>query len=255
MLQEPVGLLLGAVAHHRLDAGPVVPTAVEDHDLAGRREVRHVALDVHLGLLALGRGGQCDVLEHPRAGPLGDAPDRAALARRVPALEHDADLRPGSLDPLLHGDELALQHPHVLLVLLVLHLRRWTRGLLVGWCRILVLLVLLAHDRHSSRRPVQNCGNQGPTNPSSPPRLRPDRDREVHLWRVSGRVSGVLPLVDQEAAPTSSVCRSASHSRCRWGSRGKSGPPNRQTRRILQQPLGCRIPALLVGRRLVGPVG
>ena len=59
------------------------------------------------------RGGQGDVLEHPRARPLGDPPDRAALAGRVHALEHDADPRAGGLDPLLHGHQLALEAPHL----------------------------------------------------------------------------------------------------------------------------------------------
>ena len=40
LLQEPLGLLGRAEAHHPLDARAVVPAAVEDHDLAGRREVR-----------------------------------------------------------------------------------------------------------------------------------------------------------------------------------------------------------------------
>ena len=108
-LEEPFGLLRRAEAHDPLDAGPVVPTAVEDHDLAGRREVRDVALEVHLRLLPLGRGGQGHDPEHPRADPFGDPLDRAALAGGVPALEHDADLGPGRLDPLLHGDQLAVQ--------------------------------------------------------------------------------------------------------------------------------------------------
>ena len=82
-----------AEAHHPLDAGAVVPAAVEDDHLAGRREVRHVALDVHLGLLPLGRRGQRHDPEHPGAHPLDDPLDRAALAGGVPALEHDADLR------------------------------------------------------------------------------------------------------------------------------------------------------------------
>ena len=47
-LEEAMVLLLGAEAHHALDAGAVVPTAVKDHDFAGGREVRHVALQVHL---------------------------------------------------------------------------------------------------------------------------------------------------------------------------------------------------------------
>src|SRR6185436_19323694 len=59
-LQEAAVLLLGAEAEDVLDAGPVVPAAVEDHDLAGCREVREIALDVHLALLAVRRGGQGD---------------------------------------------------------------------------------------------------------------------------------------------------------------------------------------------------
>ena len=78
-LEEPLGLLRRAEAHHPLDARAVVPAAVEDHDLACGREVRDVALHVHLGLLALGRGGQGDHPEHPRADPLGDPLDRAPL--------------------------------------------------------------------------------------------------------------------------------------------------------------------------------
>ena len=117
-----LGLFLRAEAHDPLDAGPVVPAAVEDDDLARGREMRHVALDVHLRLLALGRSGQGHDPEHPRAHPLGDPLDRAALAGRVPALENDADLRAGGLHPLLHGDKLAVQDAHLLLVLLPLHL-------------------------------------------------------------------------------------------------------------------------------------
>ena len=47
-LQEAVVLLGGAETHHVLDAGAVVPAAIEDHDLAGGREMLHVPLDVHL---------------------------------------------------------------------------------------------------------------------------------------------------------------------------------------------------------------
>src|SRR6516165_5488645 len=38
-LQEMFGLLLGAEPQHPLDAGPVVPAAVENHDLPRRRQV------------------------------------------------------------------------------------------------------------------------------------------------------------------------------------------------------------------------
>ena len=56
--QELLVLLVGAEAHHALHAGAVVPTAVEQHHLARRGQLRHVALEVPLRLLALGRRAQ-----------------------------------------------------------------------------------------------------------------------------------------------------------------------------------------------------
>jgi hypothetical protein len=53
--EETRVLLLRAKAHHVFDAKSVIPTAVENHHLARRREVRHVTLHIHLGLLAIGR--------------------------------------------------------------------------------------------------------------------------------------------------------------------------------------------------------
>ena len=111
--QEALRLLLGAEAHHALDTRPVVPAAVEDHDLARRRKVRQIALHVHLGLLALGRRGERDDAKHPRAHPLGDRLDGAALAGAVAALEDDADLEPLELDPLLQLDELHVELFHL----------------------------------------------------------------------------------------------------------------------------------------------
>src|SRR2546430_10649180 len=39
LLEEALGLGLRAKPHDPLDAGAVVPAAIEDHDLAGRRQV------------------------------------------------------------------------------------------------------------------------------------------------------------------------------------------------------------------------
>ena len=59
--QELFVLVVGAVAHHVLDAGAVVPAAVEQHDLAGGGQMRDVALEVPLRALALaGRGDRDD---------------------------------------------------------------------------------------------------------------------------------------------------------------------------------------------------
>ena len=123
-LQELLDLLLGAEAHHALDAGAVVPAAVEDHDLAGGGQVRQVALHVHLALLALGRRGQRDDAEHARAHALGDRLDGAALAGAVAAFEDDADLEPFVLDPLLQLDELDVQLLELLVVVLAAELCR-----------------------------------------------------------------------------------------------------------------------------------
>jgi hypothetical protein len=46
-----VFLGVGAKAHHALDAGAVVPAAVEQHDLAVGGQVLHVALEVPLAAL------------------------------------------------------------------------------------------------------------------------------------------------------------------------------------------------------------
>ena len=89
VLDELLVLVLRAEPHHVLDAGAVVPAAVEDDDFAGGREVLHVALDVELRLFAVGRGRQRHQPKNARADPLRDRLDGPALARRVAPFEHD----------------------------------------------------------------------------------------------------------------------------------------------------------------------
>ena len=119
--------LLGAVAHDPLDAGAVVPAAVEDHDLAGGGQLLDVALHVELGLLPVGRRRQRDDAEDARADPLGQALDHAALAGGVAALEDDDDAGAGRLHPGLQVGDLDLQPGELRLVGLVAGLLR------VGW--------------------------------------------------------------------------------------------------------------------------
>ena len=109
LAQEPAVLVGGAEAHHLLDAGAVVPAAVEENDLAGGGKLGDVALEVPLRLLALGRRRQGRDPAVARVEPLLDALDRAALARRVPALEDDGDARARLADPVEHQRELDLQ--------------------------------------------------------------------------------------------------------------------------------------------------
>ena len=86
----------------------VVPAAVEQGDLAGRRQVRHVALEVPLRLFPVRGRGQGDHAADARVEPLGDALDHAALAGGVATLEDHHDLLLFVLHPVLQLDQLAL---------------------------------------------------------------------------------------------------------------------------------------------------
>src|ERR1051326_6647511 len=140
--QEVLSLLLGAEAQHPLHAGAVIPAAVKDHHFARRRQVRQIALDVHLALLAFGRRGQRDYAEHARAHALGDRLDAAALAGAVAALEDDADLEPLVLHPFLQLDELDMELLERLVVVLAL---QRLLGLRFAKARAAVTLLLRIH--------------------------------------------------------------------------------------------------------------
>jgi hypothetical protein len=112
-------LLFGAEAHHSLDAGAVVPAAVEDHDLAAGWQMGHVPLNIHLRFFALRRRRQRNHAEHARADALGDRLDRAAFACAVASLEDNADLHLLVLDPLLQLHQLDVQLLQLAQVVLV----------------------------------------------------------------------------------------------------------------------------------------
>ena len=110
-----------AEPHHPLDAGPVVPGPVEQHDLAGRRQVRDVALEVPLGRLPLARLLQ---RHHPgaaRVEVLHEPLDGAALAGGVAPLEQDHQPLARLLDPVLQLQQLDLQQPLGVVVLVARH--------------------------------------------------------------------------------------------------------------------------------------
>ena len=96
---ELLVLLRRAEAHDALDAGAVVPAAVEQDHLPGGRQVGDVALEVPLRALALGRRAEGDDADDARVRPLDDPLDRAALAGRVAALEQHDDLQARVDDP------------------------------------------------------------------------------------------------------------------------------------------------------------
>ena len=115
-------LFLGAEAHDVFHAGAVVPAAIEDHDLAGRRKVREVTLHIDLRLLAVGGRRQRHEPKRARADALGHSADGAAFAGGVAAFEHDDDPLAGRLHPVLQGAELGLQLAQLLFVFLALEL-------------------------------------------------------------------------------------------------------------------------------------
>jgi hypothetical protein len=106
--------------HDALNAGPVVPAAVEDDDLARGGELLDVALGEQLRLLALRRRGERDDAKDARADPLGDCLDRSALALGVTSLKDDDDARAVVLNPVLQVAQLDLQLAELLLVILAL---------------------------------------------------------------------------------------------------------------------------------------
>ena len=104
-----LALGFGAEAHDPLDAGAVVPAAVEQHDFTARRQVRDIALEIPLGALALGRGRQGDDLADPWVEPLGDSLDDPALAGSVAALEQHDQFEFLVNNPILQFDQFPLQ--------------------------------------------------------------------------------------------------------------------------------------------------
>jgi len=120
-LEEAAMLCLRAETHYVLDAGPVVPAAIENHDLASRREMREVALEVYFRLLAVGRRRQRHHSEHAWANPLGDRLDRAAFSGGVASFEDHHHAQALLPDPILQRAELHLELAQLLFVFLALH--------------------------------------------------------------------------------------------------------------------------------------
>src|SRR5262249_44514640 len=115
-------LLLRAKLHDIFHAGTVIPAPIEDNDLARGWEVRHVALYVHLALLAVGWSRKCHDSKNSRADPLCDGFDRAPFARAITAFKHDDDTQSFVFYPVLEQAELRLKPKQLFFVILSLHL-------------------------------------------------------------------------------------------------------------------------------------
>src|SRR5262249_8797181 len=121
-LEKTAVLLLSTKSHHVFDAGAVVPTAIEDHDLARRRKLLDVALHKHLRFFPVRRSRESHHSKHARTHPLGDGLDGAALAGGIAALEYDDDTRTLVLDPILQMAKLDLKLAQFLFIGFALHL-------------------------------------------------------------------------------------------------------------------------------------
>jgi hypothetical protein len=87
-MKEFLVLRVGAKSHHPLDAGPVIPTPVEQDDLSTGRKVRNVPLKIPLGAFALVRDRKCNNTANPRVHALRDPLDHPALASGVTFKDH-----------------------------------------------------------------------------------------------------------------------------------------------------------------------
>src|SRR5690349_1885232 len=94
-------LLIGAKAHYRFYASSIVPAAIEDNDLAGRRKMLNVTLDIQLGLFPLGGRRQRDDAKDTRAHPFGDRLYCSSLPSGVTAFEDHNHAQALVLDPFL----------------------------------------------------------------------------------------------------------------------------------------------------------
>jgi len=110
-----------AEPHHPFHAGAVVPGSVEQGDLARRRKMLDVALEIPLATFHFAWFFQRDHVRPARIEMLHEALDSAALACSVAALEQDDHLLPGFLHPGLKLEQFHLQLVFLLLVTLARH--------------------------------------------------------------------------------------------------------------------------------------
>src|SRR5262249_14595928 len=90
-VEETAILLRRAEPQNMLDASAVVPTAVKNDDLTSRRQMRYIALHIHLALLSVRGRLQGHDAEDTGAHTFGDSLDGAALAGGVTPFEDDDD--------------------------------------------------------------------------------------------------------------------------------------------------------------------
>ena len=108
-LEEFLALLVCAKSHHALDASPVVPAAIKQHDFTSGGQMRDVTLEVPLRPFPIIWGWQRHHFADTRVKALGDALDGAPFASCIPALEDDHNLQFLVRYPILQFQEFMLQ--------------------------------------------------------------------------------------------------------------------------------------------------
>ena len=92
-----------------LDTRTVVPATVKQHDLTGRRKVRHITLKVPLCFFPVTGCRQRHGTHHPRIQSLRNALDDAAFTRRVAPFKKNNHAVARMRHPILQFNEFALQ--------------------------------------------------------------------------------------------------------------------------------------------------
>src|SRR6516225_4093602 len=123
--QELLIFLLRAEAHDALNAGAVVPAPVEQDDLTGRGQFRHISLEIPLPALPLGRSGEGDDAADAGIQRICNALDDPTLARCIPPFENNAHLETVVPHTLLHLDKLDLEVHEFLDVVVILRGFAW----------------------------------------------------------------------------------------------------------------------------------
>lgn len=115
--QEKFVLVLRAKAHHVLDAGAIIPAAIENNDFTRRGKMRHVTLQINLSLFTVGRCWQRDNAKDARADAFSDGADGAALACTVAAFKENDDAEAFVFYPFLKFAEFGLKASQFLFIL------------------------------------------------------------------------------------------------------------------------------------------
>jgi hypothetical protein len=166
--------IVAAKAHDALNTSAVVPAAIEQDDLAGRWQFRHITLEIPLPALLLGRRCQRDDTADSWIERIGNTLNHTAFTRCVPPLEQNAQLVAVGPHPLLHLDQFDLEVGKLLDVFVVLRWLVWLGSfaqnpILLGLCGLLGRLqnftaghsrfALLCHDISPQKTAMENVLN------------------------------------------------------------------------------------------------